>query len=213
MKLQQYITEDSFSNIDDMITAIKRDCGKWLKESNGRAAFRGMKNKPDMYLATVRDNRKPKDTSKVVHDMMNKSLSDKFGWKPRSEGMFCTGDMWVASQYGKPYMVFPVSDYRYIWSPTVSDSYADTSKFSTWWAELVSMFLKDEYVDEYVKTKETQQMLKSYKDTGLYKALKDKNEIMVECKKYYAIRPESIVRPFNPDGKYDSYQEFIKDLY
>jgi len=215
MRLQQYITEGvsvKYDDIYDIIPLIKRDCKKWINESNGQFAFRGMKNKPLFIKHDVRKNRKPKDTSKSQHELMDNVMNDKFGWHPRSEGLFCSGDMMSTTDYGVPYMIFPIGDYRYVWNPKVKDSFLDTSNFSSWWVQLLSIAIEDKFLNKFIMEKSTKKMLKGYIDTGLSNALRRDNEVMVECKEYYAIRAESIHSVYNDDAPYASFTDFLVDI-
>ena len=45
----------------------------------------------------------------------------KFKWKPRSTGVFCTGDKEQAKGYGGLATVWPIGNFKYIWNPEIRD--------------------------------------------------------------------------------------------
>ena len=60
--------------------------------------------------------RKPVSTPIEVHNFANAYFEDEFG-VPFRNGMFCTGDSTFARDYGNLYLVFPVGNFKYCWSP------------------------------------------------------------------------------------------------
>jgi hypothetical protein len=84
-------------------------------------------------------NRKPRDTPKQIHNILDNVLFEKFGWYPRSTGVFAFESINLVRQYGEPYMIFPVNGYKYIWSPDINDFYII---FTYNLAEMVRWFLK-----------------------------------------------------------------------
>ena len=64
---------------------------------------------------------------KMIYDDLNTAFSKKYGWSPRKEGIFCTGDSSQASMYGHPHIIFPTGRYKYIWSDEYQDLYISLS--------------------------------------------------------------------------------------
>ncbi len=129
MKFNQYIVEEKF---DSIYNKLHKDCAPFFNELKGNKLllYRSIKESSLVGVRSTRKNRKPKDTGKVVHGLFDDMLDKKFGFKGRSQAMFCSGEMdwWPESdRYGKPFTVFPIGKYKYIWSPVVTDSYSRVS--------------------------------------------------------------------------------------
>lgn len=198
----RYLTEMSES---DLSQYIRDNCGEWFSESRGymmrgHIAYRGLTHTPkDGDVLTPRSDRRPKDSNLQDQQKMDDELERKFGWRPRQEGMFCTGNSDVASMYGDTYAVFPLDGYKYIWSPKVPDFYSTLysskqSDFVHTWNELLSMFLKDGKDEEYIKSTAINNMVKTYKSNDLAKAIESGNEIIVKCKGYVVVSINTLQR-------------------
>jgi hypothetical protein len=120
--------EKDISDFKHWWSNIEKDCDHWLKEirKNNPAkqlVYRGTSSPEDDFeLIKVRKDRRPKDMSYNWHTSLDYVFKDKFGWKPRSEGLF-VGTRNMASSYGKVFIVFPVGRYKYLWSEVHSDLY------------------------------------------------------------------------------------------
>lgn len=166
MRLIQYLTEKDFDT-SEIMNLIKKDCKPWQKQSNGYLAYRGMNGQPNFLKKKVRTDRKPKDTPQDVSDAFDVVAKKKFGWKPRSEGMFCTGMPEVAKYYGLVYSVWPIGAFKFIWSPDIED-------------------FNNEYEDADQEL-DMKDVLRYYTNKNLEEAIRNGNEIMVKCKEYYAV--------------------------
>ena len=101
-----------------------------------------------------------------LHKAFDKAAKKKFGWKPRSEGMFCVGNKEVAKYYGLAYSVWPIGTFKFIWSDEV-----------------------DDFFNEYEDADPTDMInvIGMYTNKNLEGAIRDGAEIMVKCKEYYAV--------------------------
>jgi hypothetical protein len=111
---------------DEIIAILKRDCKPFLssRRSKRDLLWRGVKQKlnSDYVKITTRTNRKPKDTPKELHDLMNFEFKKAFGWKPRSEGVFTFTKASNAGGYGnQTVMMFPIGNFKYVWSNKIED--------------------------------------------------------------------------------------------
>lgn len=151
------------------IVQIQRDCKPFLKQCGMEAlAFRGFTNN---YLApffkrATRQNRKPMNTSKVAQAEQDKWFDEHFGFKARSASVFTTGNYDDANSYGQVFAIFPIGDFQFVWSPKVGDL------FMAQGSDNQTDFLNDG----------------NYQDTNLPAALASDNEIMIDCKEYYAVK-------------------------
>jgi hypothetical protein len=130
----------------------------------------------------VRKDRKPSDTHIVTHRRFDRWFYQHFGIRARSEAVFCVGERGRTStvQYGDPYIIFPIGEFKYIWSPKITDLYGETSGMD---------FDKDEDGDPvYDPDAEVDKVLSGYgyTDKGFATAVQSRSEVMIECDRYYA---------------------------
>ena len=69
-------------------------------------------------------SRSPTDTPRRFHDAADEYFEKKFGVKFRSKSIFTTPNHGL-SEYGDPFIVFPVGEYKVCFSPIVSDAYGE----------------------------------------------------------------------------------------
>lgn len=178
---------------------IHENCRQFLNENGGRTMYRGISSKvthDTRFISTPPVGRQPKDMPFHLHSFLDNLFLQKFGWRARSAGVFCTGEESQANYYGTPYKIYPTDGYKFIWSPEVMDLYGDFDafrsysgkyrKFSNQRGELVDnpRPTEDEIEQHFVE------LLKTYKTDNLSEALRSGNEIMLHCKQYAAIWDE-----------------------
>ena len=179
MRLFQYINEEkSFS---EWAPIIKKDCSKFTKEIKGA---KGTLTRIDSYLGgndlknpvikkNTRSKRRIMDTPEELSIEIDKLFKEKFGWEARSENVvFCWGTPFTSNDISYGFLVFPAGNYNYLWSPMIRDLYNS---------------LPSRSFDSFKN-----RLFDSYTDKGLKRAVVSENEIMVQCKHYYIIRPELI---------------------
>lgn len=125
-KFYNFVNETFVNKIEDekeFINLVVRDCKPVIKImiKNKNMLFRGMKSKSIYSYNSVRKDRKPKDTPIKMADLLDKAFFKIFHWKPRSEGLFTTSNIYTASKYGSLNAVFPCGNFDYVWSPKVQD--------------------------------------------------------------------------------------------
>jgi len=193
MKFQQYINETEdygyLSHIkgygeevgNKIWEAIEKDCKPFLKEARkgGDFLWRGAEIGNDtIEKGTVRKDRRSRFIYKTLHEWLDKSLKELFGWKPRSEGLF-TGSHYITSRFGQPRMVFPIGKFNYIVldSKNIKLIYRYYDEFG-YVHELKEKAIKKAIYD----------IIKKYKTKGLSKYLKENEyECIVNCKNYYSV--------------------------
>ena len=196
MRLQQYINHElneSFmiDDYDEMITIIKKDCSKFLKEFGSTPVYRGTDDiKKDNTLIRMKSriDRMPKDTPKHLHDLMDDLFKKHHGWRARSEGVFVTKYFSDAESYGKPALFFPIGNYKYLWSEDIEDLYVDIrekiiQKIMAFGIE--TRELLPENITPEFKTM-LEDIIKTYKTINFRWA--DENECMFKVKNYYLVR-------------------------
>ena len=123
-------TDEEFKEI---ISILEDECKQFLdevKEGKVGPIFRGAKNVDDTYTKGLgvkgsRIDRSPVDTRRDVSEILDNCFEERFGIKLRSSGVFTSKLPTVASDYGRPYLFFPIGDYEYFWNPDVKDLYGD----------------------------------------------------------------------------------------
>jgi hypothetical protein len=100
---------------------IKDECQPFLKQAEGHPLYRGISTslfKPffKTKVTVVQKDRKPRDSAKFVHDLMDDWFMKNYGVKARSEGLFSTGKITAAKGYGQVAYVFPVGNFKYLWA-------------------------------------------------------------------------------------------------
>ncbi len=204
ISFKQFINEDD-ANLT-FKELVERDCQPFLKESKQMGLiYRGinqasipieaaksvlptaeaLQSRAIMYWEkSVRSDRQPKDTNRQQHQVIDDWFRSKFGFGARSEAMFCLGEngKQLLRQYGKPMIVFPIGEFKYVWSPTVADLYNEVGQ------NTMLMQNEDDLVDYLSQCR--------YIDSHLHKAVNMKNEIMIKCDRYYAfdIHSEHIIK-------------------
>jgi hypothetical protein len=152
---KQFISENSSSVIapDEAARKIFHDCLPFIKESDFRvddigvknALFRGMESEErsrSFFKMMPRADRRPLDMSKDIHAVLDSFLKKHFGFPYRSAGVFAASDSRVAAEYGSVFMIFPIGEFSYVWSDSISDAYFafDNSKgatFPKYWNQVV----------------------------------------------------------------------------
>ena len=125
MRLFKLINEESeFEKVKKDIVA---ECSDILKvySDTGRVFFRGLRKSNNYGYVTPRNDRKPMDTPKEIHEIFDEVFKKKFGWRARSEGVFVTSSKITSNYYGEPAVFYPVNGWKFIWSPNINDLYVD----------------------------------------------------------------------------------------
>lgn len=193
--------------VDDIVSTIKNDCSPWLNELQGAEAYRGMLGaKNSLFVKKeTRPDRRPRDTSKHLHDLWDDWFEKKFGFRARSQSIFISGNKVEAHEYGEVYLVFPIGkNYNYLASRGIRDltnqfarMYIDAAENDEEYAarkKKVSGGVVDRISYEDIITKEevfqTMNEKTSYiqgKNLSEYLSKSSTTEVMVQCDSYYAL--------------------------
>ena len=114
--------DDSISQIvknrgKTLVDYINKNCSQWYQESKGKPLYRGFDSTGINLAFTkkVRKDRNPKDSKKRDHIAFNMLIKQCGKVANRSNALFASGDQYVASEYGKVYVIFPIGNYNYTW--------------------------------------------------------------------------------------------------
>jgi hypothetical protein len=208
MKLSNYLNESNrfvIYDIDEAAKILKKECRQYIRET-GKMMFelyRGVANAPSTPKFYIQkrfshlEKRRPRDTIRKIHKYFNDKFEDIFGWPVRN-GVFVSGEENVADTYGKAFVFFPAGKYEYVWSPRVRDlTNAFEEPYERPGATMYNLLGQTD--------KEIDQLLDTYKDTDLKKAILSPNEISFNCEYYYIVNT-------NIDDPTDDFIEFQKKL-
>ena len=116
-------TNTQMIQVNRLVEFIRANCQPWLAATkNGQhKVYRGVDENITAWIQNVRSDRSPKDTNESRHHMFNAIISRAGGIANRSNAAFVSGDKYTADTYGTPYVIFPIGDFRYTWSPEYAD--------------------------------------------------------------------------------------------
>lgn len=124
--------------MDNLFKALAKNCKeiiKVYKELNRnnfdreKFLFRGIRSSDDALYGKPFESRKPKDSNRDLHELVNGTIKQLGFEANRENAMFVTGDRSQASGYGNSlYIMFPVDGFTFTWSRTVKDLILDSSK-------------------------------------------------------------------------------------
>lgn len=131
MKFTDYIEESSKYDLQvyGIVQSLKKNCAPFIKElrkSGKNFIWRGTNkvSKKTIVQLTPRQDRSPKDMPTEIHDELDERFYKKYGWRPRSEGVFTSPIKNHAKTYGEAYMFFPVGKYEYLYNPKIDDLFS-----------------------------------------------------------------------------------------
>ena len=175
MRLTNYLTEEQ--DFQYIWGLLQKDCKPYIKQIKNDLLYRGSyKSNPGIVKVTPRKDRRPMSIHPKVQEILDNFFNKKFGWKPRSTGVFCTGDFSQAGQYGTAaYSFWPIGPFKFLWHPEVSDLFESLWDIQNSWGYWID---NPQILENFVK---------GYSDKNFQKAIQSKHEIMVSCKKYYLV--------------------------
>jgi len=182
-KEQRNDAEDAWEQIKKNIVQIGKECKPYLSQvQDPFGLYRGVAGGAGLVIKKrVRlDDRQPLGMEKRMQVMVNKFFTKKFG-APFRFSMLCTGEQWVAKQFGEVYIIFPIGDFEILWANDVEDlnehiwhfeeSFGDKIEYSD-----IVQFLGD----------------KDYRTNDIKSAIASGKEIMIRTKGYYGLNLDDL---------------------
>jgi len=160
---------------------IKRECQPFLNEVDDPFnLFRGLRATSDWGVKkTVRlDNRTPMSMKQSIHNELNNKFTHYFG-EPFRNAVFCTGSKSQATVYGMLFCVYPIGEYKYLWSSDYRDLYHAHDEYKYANGQDPTFFADRLDYESY----HTDRL-----NDGIYSG----NEIMIRTKEYYALNLNNI---------------------
>lgn len=152
------------------------------------------------FIGTTRIDRKPKDTFAFITKFVDDTLEDKFGWKPRTQGLFVSSEYETVRDYGRVFAIFPIGEFEFLYSPKIKDLTINLSKklktANPLWKSYssyggISMPPEEDYPD---MLKEVNKAIKYFTNKDLNMAIELQSEISIKCSKYLAITLDDLKR-------------------
>ncbi len=199
MRYNKYLKESDSTDIYSLLANISKNCKPFLKEwlpvykKTGTFLYRGTDTRDYFGTKTVRTNRIPMSTPEELHNEIDDLMYDMYGIHGRSKSIFCTFNPDDAGGYGDIMLVFPIGNFKYLWSKDYEDLYISLARLSNnndgfdmkaYISRRISQDGKDK------NTKVLRKMVSGYRTDNLYGAYKSESEIMVQCHQYYYISYE-----------------------
>lgn len=121
-------------NLSTMISEyrdfINENCQPYLSMIEDPIKYkmlRGTNGKKSGDIIHTRPDRKPLHSSKFIHDIFEISFKQTGITANRSNSIFTTGYYNSALAFGSVYVVYPIGDFDFSWSPKVEDLQADAN--------------------------------------------------------------------------------------
>lgn len=121
-----------------------------------------------------RKDRRPKDMPLEFHKLFDEMFQKKFGWKVRSEGVFCyivTKIKAETKHYDNMNVILPTDGFKFVYSNSIDDLYDEIC------------------LRNRAREQELKKMVDTYTDKNLQN-VKDSYEVSIKCDKYYALSTE-----------------------
>jgi len=216
MRLNRYIVEaeDSQTVINETIALLRKDCGPFLKDlskaERGKFVYRGIKRALKTGSDTLvekfkpRKDRWPTDIPQEIHEYTNKELKAKFGWFPRTEGVFASSSFMVAANFGIPMLFFPIGKYKYVFSPNVGDFLGALEREGVIYHS-GNKWTVDRSYDRETREDRIDDILDRYSNKFLWGGINSDAELIFNCKGYYLIDTSAL-----KGGRFDFEEEIWK---
>lgn len=188
----------------DAILTINKDCSTFLQGIHyGQKLLRGYKRSVSLIQKMKpRNDRVPRDMPEDLHKLLDMEFKKRFGFKARSEALFCGTNSNVTDEYGPTHYVFPIGDFKMVWSDEIDDIYTylldmDIVRWGRWKDGKKQPNTSNMKTDE--KKTEVYRALSTYRHivNNAEMALYGSHEVMVHCKEYYLVKEPFVRRNYS----------------
>ena len=189
MKLKRYLTEESI-DWETQIKLIKKNCQPILNlyKKTKWPIYRGILHENREFVKkSVRSDRNPRVIGKGLHELLDKLFLKYWGFKARSQGLFC-GSFDTAFSWSRtgdePHIVFPIGNFSYIYTINPAQGFWDIL------IEYKNLDLSKMVEPESIIEEIEYAVKNDYNNKGLESKLKKENdlEIIINCKEYYGLQ-------------------------
>lgn len=216
MRLQRHLNEMATElSIKEVLDFAYKNCQPFLKQTvkKGKYAslmYSGRSHNAKTFTRKVQQERQPLDTPPTVHKVLDLKFQKAFGVKARSQSIFCTGRSSLAALYGHPFLIFPMGKFKYLYHPEIKDLY-NHIRFTIMFDLDVSSIEDFEVFEDRID-----QLVKEYKNKDLVKGVESGNEIMVQCREYFAVSEiyaHSLNNWYRKNGNIEPTDENIQKVF
>ncbi len=194
MRLQSYLIEYAGSGEFPPIAGdIIKNCKPFIKQLKGahNLLLRGSsKSNPGIIKLKPRKDRRPMSTPYAVSELLDEYFKKRFGWKPRSEGIFCTGKyntaLFYAGSISAVNTIWPIGNFKFLWSNEISDLFGTIQDIASKEGIPASEYFLN-------NPEELDKLSAKYQNTSLATAIDKGNEIMIGCNAYYMVNSEHTI--------------------
>lgn len=185
MKSSEFLTEaEKLASPARLVALLQQNCKPFLSQAGwNNPMYRGIdKQLPAVSLQQNRAGRRPLTTNAALSKVADNWFFEKTGIRYRSNAVFTAGDYGTARSYGDVYVMFPIGEFKYCWSPNVEDMFMLVSDLSS------RVNRNAPNVEEMINAELINRLNNAeYKTDGLVEAIQSTSELMVYCNKYYLL--------------------------
>lgn len=166
--LQQSGNPDAEKIADATVKYVTENCQPWLQSIKpNQVVYRGIlvqsnqESEDLVFTRAVRSNRLPRNSSDALHEFYNKIIDMAGGVANRSNSASVAGSKSFAQGFGSLFVVMPVGEFHYTWSPYAEDWY------NTFYLDLSLdlLFSQEEFKQEVDLEKKWQQHKEKYPES------------------------------------------------
>ena len=187
MKLRHLFEQEEIS-----ATSFMADCARWLAKIEGTntMAYHGSKAQIGTFDRIAKKRKRDAtNTPDDIHREVNDIFEKKFGWRAREDGLFVTGNYKDANNYGYAYAIFPIDEFKTLWSPEIEDMTGE-------WNDLIDGAQAVTWKErrEITKAQFMQSMKREYRwyfNSHVVEGLKSGNEMIISADEYYFVNIHS----------------------
>jgi hypothetical protein len=185
MKIREVVTEaEKLASPVRLVTLLQQNCKPFLSQAGwDHPMYRGVTRElPAVSLQQNIANRRPVNTVASLSNLADSWFVEHTGIKFRSNAVFAAGDLATARSYGTVYVMFPIGEFKFCWSPVVEDMFMMINDLNN------RVPRNTMEVPELFKAEMLKRMGHAgYRTDHLIEAIDSTSEIMVHCNKYYLL--------------------------
>ncbi len=186
--LRKLLKENITTDPNKIVKILEKDCSDILSiyDNTKNVLYRSSKQKFLFSKRTPRQDRRPRDTNKKLHDILDKLFYNAFGWHARKECVFTSPSILYAQDFGDYiYAIFPKNGFKCICEPR--------NDLNVWSVRNEYWYYGGEPNEETIQNaiKAFEKSISQYEsgEFALRWALTNnhESEVMIKCDYYYAL--------------------------
>jgi len=178
---------------EQVVEILQRDCQPFLQATNNLEyrLYRGIRSIVPFDGKLIKEaacpvGRRPKDSPMFLHRVADQWFFNETGIAFRSNSVFCTGNNAEAIEYGTVYLMIPLGNFDFCWSPNVEDLYRkfDQTRYHSYNADAMvgeALYDKESLIHDLDHSKYRFNSSVNDFRSGIVSG----NEMMIHCDQYY----------------------------